>query len=128
VGGERLGTWRVSALPASVPELRRTLGNLIAGRGFDEDAVALAVTETVTNAVRHAYPGPVGTVTLSAEASADELVVVVTDQGHGSRSVTMRAKPQGLGMGLALIRELCASVSVEPTTTGTTVTMHFTKL
>jgi serine/threonine-protein kinase RsbW len=123
--GERLGTWRVSALPSSVPQLRVGLGELIAGRGFDEDAVALAVTEAVTNAVRHAYSGTVGTVTLSAEASAGQLVVAVTDEGHGSRGFTMRASSPGLGMGLALIRELCASVRVEPTNSGTTVTMYF---
>jgi serine/threonine-protein kinase RsbW len=111
-----------------VPQLRVALGDVIAGRGFDEDAVALAVTEAVTNVVRHAYPGPVGMVTLSARASKDELVVVVTDEGHGSRGFTMRATPPGLGMGLALIRELCASVRVEPTKSGTTITMYFNRL
>jgi len=30
-------------------------------------------------------------------------------------------------MGLALIRELCAHVSIEPTPSGTTLTMRFTK-
>jgi serine/threonine-protein kinase RsbW len=128
VGRERLGTWRISALPSSVPQLRVALGDVIAGRGFDEDAVALAVTEAVTNVVRHAYPGPVGMVTLSAQASKNELVVVVTDEGHGSRGFTMRATPPGLGMGLALIRELCASVRVEPTNSGTTITMYFNRL
>jgi serine/threonine-protein kinase RsbW len=116
--------WRVSAVPGSVPLLRRTLRALIGGRGFDEDAIALAVTEAVTNVVRHAYPGSVGTVEMTADASAEELVVVVTDHGAEWRSVTMRAKPS-LGVGLALIRELCASVRVEPTTAGTTVTMRF---
>ncbi|MDX6494075.1 MAG: hypothetical protein QOE17_61 [Gaiellales bacterium] len=125
MGGERLGTWRVAALPSSVPQLRAALGDVIAGRGFDEDAVALAVTEAVTNVVLHAYSGTVGPVTLSAEASAAELVVAVTDEGLGSRGFTMRADSPGMGMGLALIREMCASVRVEPTNSGTTVTMYF---
>jgi anti-sigma regulatory factor (Ser/Thr protein kinase) len=110
-----------------VSELRRTLLAGIAGRGFDTDAVALAVTEAVTNVVRHAYPGSEGTVTLSAEASEDELVVVVTDAGVGSRGHTMPTNP-GIGIGLTLIRELSASVRVEPTNTGTTITMRFATL
>ena len=100
---------------------------VIANRGFDDVAIALAVTEAVTNVVRHAYPGSVGSVTLSADASrGDELVVAVADEGAGGRSFTMRADP-GLGIGLALIRELCSSFRFNPTNAGTTVTMHFAK-
>ncbi len=93
MGRERLGTWQATAVPSSVPQLRRTLDGIIAGRGFDEASVALAVTEAVTNAVRHAYSGSTGTVTLSAEASPDELVVTVTDEGHGSLDLAARANP-----------------------------------
>jgi anti-sigma regulatory factor (Ser/Thr protein kinase) len=109
-----------------VPELRRALRATIAGRGFDEDAVALAATEAVTNAVQHAYQAPRGSVTLTATASADELIVVVSDEGLGMRSLTLRSEPKSLGMGLALIRELCAHVRIEPTHTGTTLIMRFT--
>jgi hypothetical protein len=70
----------------------------IAGRGFDTDAVALAVIEAVTNVVRHAYSAPGGTVMLRAEASPDELVVVVADEGIGSRGDIARRNP-GLGVG-----------------------------
>jgi anti-sigma regulatory factor (Ser/Thr protein kinase) len=127
VGIERLGAWHVSAVPRSVPELRRALRATIAGRGFDEDAVALAATEAITNVVQHAYQTPGGSVTLTATASADELVVVVADAGLGMRSLALRSDPKSLGMGLALIRELCAHVRIEPTHTGTTLTMRFTK-
>jgi anti-sigma regulatory factor (Ser/Thr protein kinase) len=58
------------------------------------------------------------------DASEGELVVVVADEGVGKDRFTTRAAP-GLGMGLALIRELCASVRIESTNTGTTVTMRF---
>jgi serine/threonine-protein kinase RsbW len=127
VGSERLGAWEVSAVPSSVPRLRRALRAAIAGRGFDEDAVALAATEAVTNVVRHAYQQPGGSVALSATASADELTIVVADEGLGSRSLTLQGDAKGLGMGLALIRELCAHVRIEPTHTGTTLAMLFTK-
>jgi anti-sigma regulatory factor (Ser/Thr protein kinase) len=110
-----------------VPELRRALGAAIAGRGFDKDAVALAATEAITNVVRHAYQTPGGWVTLTAAASADELVVVVADSGLGMRSLILKSDSKSLGMGLALIRELCAHVRIEPTHAGTTLTMRFTK-
>ena len=127
VGSERLGAWQVSAVPSSVPLLRRALRATIAGRGFDEDAVALAATEAITNVVRHAYQPPGGSVTLTAAAFGDELVVVVADEGIGMRSLTLQSDPKSLGMGLALIRELCAHVRIEPTQAGTTLTMRFTK-
>jgi anti-sigma regulatory factor (Ser/Thr protein kinase) len=126
VRNERLGVWHVSAVPSSVPELRRALLATIAGRGFDEDAVALAASEAITNVVRHAYQAPGGTVMVTATVSADELVVVVADEGIGARSLTLQSGPS-VGIGLAVIGELCADVHIEPTHGGTTITMRFPK-
>ena len=124
--GDLPATWRLPAIPGSVPRLRRNLLEAISGRGFDEDAVGLAVTEALTNAVRHAYPGSQGPVTLSVQQSADRLVVVVADEGIGARSFTARSgSDRGTGMGLPLLHELCASVRVDPGNSGTTVTMAF---
>lgn len=124
--GDLPATWRLPAIPGSVPRLRRELLEAITGLGFDEAAVALAVTEALTNAVRHAYPGSQGPVTLSVEQSADRLVVVVTDEGIGARSFTARSgADRGAGMGLPLLHELCASVRVDPGNSGTAVTMEF---
>jgi anti-sigma regulatory factor (Ser/Thr protein kinase) len=109
-----------------VPQLRRAVRVAIVGRGFHDVAVGLAVTEAVTNVVLHAYPGSAGSVAVTADASPQELVVVVADEGVGARNFTLRADP-GLGIGLALIRELCSSVRIDPASTGTTVTMHFVK-
>lgn len=124
MASERLGWWQVSAVAAGVPRLRHLVLGAIRGRGFDGDAVGLAVTEAATNVVRHAYPDAEGDITLSVEASAVELVVVVADQGIGARSFFLGSE-SGLGLGLALIRELCAGMTVEPTSQGTTVTMRF---
>jgi anti-sigma regulatory factor (Ser/Thr protein kinase) len=121
-----LGSWRLSAVPASVPQLRRAVRAAIIDRGFDDVAVGLAVTEAVTNAVLHAYPGSAGSVAVTADASLQELVVVVADEGAGARNFTLRAGSD-LGVGLGLIRELCTSVRIDPASTGTTVTMHFVK-
>ena len=124
--GDLPATWRLPAIPGSVPRLRRELLEAISGLGFDEEAVALAVTEALTNAVRHAYPGSQGPVTLSVEQSPDRLVVVVIDEGIGARSFTARGgADRGMGMGLPLLQELCASVRVEPGSSGTAVTMDF---
>jgi anti-sigma regulatory factor (Ser/Thr protein kinase) len=124
--GDLPATWRLPAVPGSVPRLRRELLEAISGRGFDEDAVALAVTEALTNVVRHAYPGSRGPVTLSVEQPADRLVVIVTDQGIRARSFSARGgSDRGTGLGLPLLSELCACVRVEPGSSGTAVTMDF---
>jgi anti-sigma regulatory factor (Ser/Thr protein kinase) len=126
--GEQLETWRVPAVPSSVPELRRLLLSRIGGRGFDTASVSLAVTEAITNVVRHAYPQADGPVTLSAEASGDELVVVIQDEGNWSDADAARSNDPGMGIGLALIRELSSSVRFQPTMTGTTITIRFAKV
>jgi serine/threonine-protein kinase RsbW len=121
-------TWTLPAIPDSVPRLRRSLLEVISGRGFDEDAVGLAATEALTNAVRHAYAGSQGPVTLSVDQRGDRLVVVVTDEGVGARSFTARSgSDRAAGMGLPLLHELCASVRIEPGSSGTTVAMTFAK-
>ena len=103
---ERLGEWHAVAVPESVPKLRRALLAKIQGRGFHDLDVGLAVTEALSNVVRHAYPGGEGPVTLTAEASPSELVVVVADEGVGARSFEL-SSTSGLGIGLRLIHELC---------------------
>jgi serine/threonine-protein kinase RsbW len=122
-------TWSLPAIPGSVPRLRRKLLEVISGRGFDEDAIGLAVTEALTNAVRHAYPGSQGPVTLGVEQRGDRLVVVVVaDEGIGARAFTAQSgSDRAAGMGLPLLHELCASVRIEPGTRGTTVTMTFAR-
>jgi len=124
--GDLPATWSLPAIPGSIPRLRRNLLRAIAGRGFDDGAVGLAATEALTNAVRHAYRGLPGPVTLSVKQSAGRLVVIVTDQGGGAQSFTARdGSDRGTGMGLPLLQELCTSARVEPGRSGTTVTMGF---
>jgi anti-sigma regulatory factor (Ser/Thr protein kinase) len=126
--GDLGATWTLPAIPGSVPRLRRRLIEAISGRGFDGDAVGLAVTEALTNAVRHAYPGSQGPVTLSVDQSGERLVAVVADQGIGARSFTARSgSDRAAGMGLPLLHELCVSVRIEPGRFGTTVTMTFAR-
>ena len=51
----------------------------------------------------------------------------MADEGLGLRSLTLQSDPKNPGMGLALICELCAHVRIEPTHSGTTLAMLFTK-
>jgi serine/threonine-protein kinase RsbW len=122
----RLGWWQVTATAQCVPQLRRALLAAISGRGLDDDAVALAISEALANVVLHAYPTGEGLVTLTAEMSPTELVVIVADHGIGARSFEVGSAASGLGLGLALIHELCSTSTTEPTSDGTTITMSFT--
>lgn len=88
-------------------------------------AVALAVSETVTNAALHAYAGQEpGTVTLICEAEPAGLKIQVIDRGTG---VTYRTDSPGLGHGLAIVGSLVQSLEVTapPDGPGTVVTMSF---
>ncbi|MGD0197120.1 MAG: ATP-binding protein [Solirubrobacteraceae bacterium] len=75
-------------------------------------AIALAVSEAVTNAVVHAYrDGAVpGRVELTASAARGELTVTVSDNGSGLRAT--RNNP-GLGLGLALIAQSADGFDLE---------------
>lgn len=123
---EGLGRWQVPATAAYVPRIRRELFSRVRGRGFNESAVSLAVTEAIANVVLHAYPTSEGQVTVTAESVGEELVIVVTDHGVGGYNF-QSSTTAGLGLGLALIRELCTSATIAPTDEGTSVTMRFVK-
>jgi anti-sigma regulatory factor (Ser/Thr protein kinase) len=64
------------------------------------EAVRLAVSEALTNAVMHAYGAHSGAVHVSASRAGDELWVLIADDGQG---VDAGYESPGLGMGLHLI-------------------------
>lgn len=119
---------RLPAVPRSVPQLRGELAAWAAELGVAEDglaAVKLAVSEAVTNAVMHAFiDRDVGTVAVSAEPGPDVLEVRVVDDGRG---MGPRPDSPGLGMGVSMIGNLCATVDLGqgPGGTGTEVRMVF---
>jgi len=87
------------------------------------ERVRLAVSEAVTNAVIHAYPGDGGSVRVSAAVHADELTITVTDDGCGYLKPTTRAS---LGVGLSVIAEVCDHFTIaEPPRGGTEAGMRF---
>jgi anti-sigma regulatory factor (Ser/Thr protein kinase) len=95
------------AVPDSVPAARKALTDFAQDAGADRDqlqAVRLAASEAITNAIIHAYDrGVDGEVSVSATYLHRELWLLITDTGHGMRA---RNNSPGLGLGLALIAQL----------------------
>lgn len=73
------------------------------------EAIRLAISEAVTNAVRYAYEGVAGPIHLCAAVSERGLTVTVADEGRGVRPHLDR---QGLGLGLALIADAADRVAI----------------
>jgi anti-sigma regulatory factor (Ser/Thr protein kinase) len=90
------------------------------------DVVALAVSETVTNVIVHAYAGAPepGQVRVRCHVATGRLVVEVADDGVG---IARRDDSPGLGQGLAMVGALAEALQVArgPGGHGTAVTMTF---
>jgi hypothetical protein len=72
--------------------------------------VALAVSETVTNAVVHAYVGRApGLVSVRCRADGERLIVHVIDEGVG---VAARDDSPGVGHGLATVGALAQALEI----------------
>jgi serine/threonine-protein kinase RsbW len=114
------------AISASVPEARSAVAELAEVAGASEeqrDAVRIAVSEALTNVVVHAYQGGPGMIHVSAAVAADELWVLVADDGCGLHP---REDSPGLGVGLALIAEASDGFAVvKRSSGGTEVRMRF---
>ncbi len=116
-------------MPATVRQLRiRTTAFAEAAGATPQlcETVALAVSETVTNAIVHAYPHAPepGQVRVRCRFAAGQLVVEVADDGVG---IATRDDSPGLGQGLAIVGALAEALDVTagPGGRGTAVTMTF---
>jgi serine/threonine-protein kinase RsbW len=116
----------VRAEPESVPATRHALSEFAVEAGADGakvDAVRLATSEALTNAVLHAYPEEPGSVHITAALVADELWVLIADDGRGLEPRTDRP---GLGLGLGLISQVTDELAIVPRAGGgTEVRMRF---
>ena len=108
-------------------EVRQALGHWMATLGYDRAATEdfqTAVTEAVTNAVRHGSPnGEAGEFqVLGRRTEAGALRVEVTDSGSGlavPQSVPAMPEPEALGgRGLPLMQELADAVEFRPASDG----------
>jgi anti-sigma regulatory factor (Ser/Thr protein kinase) len=120
--------WVLDATPSAVPELRRRAA-AFASEAFGAEevtqAVALAVSETVTNAVVHAYDGHErGQVRVSCHVEDERVIVEVVDEGAG---IWLRQDSPGIGHGLAMVGAVAHGLRINPGPNGrgTTVTMAF---
>jgi serine/threonine-protein kinase RsbW len=116
----------VRAHPESVPRTRHTLSQFAVEAGADRakvEAVRLATSEALTNAVLHAYPDEPGDVHVTAALVAEELWVLIADDGRGLGPRTDRP---GLGLGLGLISQVTDELAIVPRAGGgTEVRMRF---
>ena len=98
---------RLAPTPASVPEARRIVRELAPPVLADGQVAKLemAVTEVVSNAVRHAGAGE--DIVLAMTPKSDYLCLRVTDSGSGlvPRPGAMSTEP-GAGYGLFLVEQL----------------------
>ena len=117
---------RTRAVPENVPAVRHALGGVAAARGADADlrgAIALAVTEAVSNVVRHAYPrGTTGIVEVEVMTGPDQLSIVVRDMGEARTDDELTP---GFGAGLRLIDAVTDSLEIAEDAPGTEVRMRF---
>jgi anti-sigma regulatory factor (Ser/Thr protein kinase) len=104
-------SYAASAVPASVPILRRALQRYAAGLGLDDErryALITAVGEAMANAVEHAYTDRPGVVRLNLAASPEELRVTIEDDGRWKAAQYCEERGRGLG----LMRSLMDGVEI----------------
>jgi anti-sigma regulatory factor (Ser/Thr protein kinase) len=101
----------------SVAAARRAVRRFAADLGVDLYGVELAVSEAVSNAVKHGG----GPVELRAAASQFELTVSVRDHGDGIAPRAVKSD----GFGLAIMRRLAQHVEIDDSGRGLAVTMRF---
>src|SRR5918998_4369321 len=106
--------WTLPAAPNTVRRLRGHVTAFAEAAGAPpelQDAVALAVSETVTNVVVHAYAGAreVGPVRVRCRVAEGQLVVEVSDDGAG---IARRDDSPGVGHGLAIVGAVAQALDV----------------
>lgn len=120
--------WVLPAEPSAIGQLRRRAVDFASGAGASDEvtqAIALAVSETVTNAVVHAYDGEDrGQVRVSCQVDGERFIVEVADEGVG---IGPARDSSGIGHGLAMVGALVQSLDIAPSPArrGTAVTMAF---
>jgi serine/threonine-protein kinase RsbW len=117
---------QIGADPMQIALLRKDLRGWLTSHSVDEEgaqAVLLACSEAVANAIEHGYrDDPFGQVEVTATVSADAVEIKVADRGAW--------RPAGAdvtrGRGLQLIRQVMDHVAFDRSA-GTTVTMRRTR-
>jgi anti-sigma regulatory factor (Ser/Thr protein kinase) len=115
----------LTARPGAVPEARQLIRSYVEehclNAGVIRENVALAVSEAVGNAVRHAYDDDSGRVEIAARHAGDWLEVVVRDWGKGWQP----SSDPGLGLGVPLMRSMGELSVTAPDGGGCRVSLRF---
>jgi anti-sigma regulatory factor (Ser/Thr protein kinase) len=120
--------WKVSfpATPEAGYVLRGEMAAIARRCGLGHDRIGdvkLAVSEAVSNAVRHAYRGEEpGDVIATAHVENGVLRIVIADTGSG---MARRSDSPGAGLGLPLIAHAADTVEVVRKSPGTEIHMTF---
>jgi serine/threonine-protein kinase RsbW len=113
------------ATPESIGVARQAVARFGAGHGLSTqglDRLRLAVTEAVSNVVRHAYGPDGGPVEIVAELESDDLLVIVRDEGRGLGNAAAGSP----GFGLRLMQSVAATCDLSSQReSGTEVRMTF---
>ena len=119
--GGRAITLRIPAKPEYITLCRLALTGIAQMRAVGDDVMAdlkLALTEAVSNSVRHAYgPNGDGYVAVTYELYADKLGVEVVDDGNGfdpdeAPSFDGGELSEG-GLGIAIIRSIADEFEIQ---------------
>jgi anti-sigma regulatory factor (Ser/Thr protein kinase) len=116
------------AEPESVPDARHRIRTLIERFGVgaaDAQAITLALSEVVTNTVKHAYrpdDDPPGPVQIRAWIEDEDVVLLVRDVGRGPSLFAARSD----GLGLRIVRSLTSDFDLHRVAGGgTEILMRF---
>ena len=122
------GSLRLSGQASAdlIPAFRHRAGDFAAANSAAPqvvEAVALAVTEAVTNVVKHAYESGATDrgIWLTGSVADGFLEIAVSDRGLGFRE---SAWP-GLGVGLSIIADMSAELDIDQGPQGTELRMRF---
>ena len=106
-----------TARPESVAFAREDMAAFAVGCGASRaraDQVRLAVSEAVTNAIRHGYRDGDGEVEVSASQWDQSLTIVVRDDGIGIGGGPEPGSRPGLGLGLGIVAHLTDHMALVP--------------
>jgi PAS domain S-box-containing protein len=116
----------VLATPDQLSDIRRQITTWLRATGIPDDLggdIVLVVNEACTNSIEHAYRGVTpGRMVVCAEAKGRGVSIRITDFGSWKLP---DANPRTRGRGVPLMRAVSGDVSLDGTSTGTTVTMNF---
>ena len=114
-------TLEMDSRPENVGVARLSVGAFASGLDFtlsELDEIKVAVSEAVTNAIVHGYPGTPGRVRIEAEIVDRELRLTISDWGEGiadvalARTPSYSTDPERMGLGFVFMESFMDELEV----------------